>query len=42
MADILKYIDVLIDGPYIDELKDLDIPYRGSSNQRLLRKGIDF
>ena len=42
MVDILNYIDVLIDGPYIDELKDLDIPYRGSSNQRLLRKGIDF
>ena len=42
MADILKYIDVLIDGPYVDELKDLDIPYRGSSNQRLLRKGGDF
>lgn len=33
--DILQYIDLLIDGPYIEELND-DLPYRGSSNQRLI------
>lgn len=32
--DALKYIDVLIDGPYIDELND-NKPLRGSSNQRI-------
>jgi anaerobic ribonucleoside-triphosphate reductase activating protein len=42
MKDILKYIDVLIDGPFIEELKDLSIPFRGSSNQRILYKGQDF
>lgn len=42
MKDILKYIDVLIDGPFIEELKDLSIPFRGSSNQRILYKGKDF
>lgn len=42
MKDILNYIDVLIDGPYIDEFKDLNLPYRGSSNQRFLCKGKDF
>ena len=41
-ADIFKYIDVLVDGPFILEKKDLSIPFRGSSNQRILRKGIDF
>ncbi len=42
MKDILKYIDVLVDGPFIEEQKDLSIPFRGSSNQRILKRGIDF
>lgn len=41
-AEILKYADVLIDGKFIEELKDLNLPFRGSSNQRILRKGVDF
>ena len=40
--DIFKYIDVLVDGPFVQEKKDLSIPFRGSSNQRILRKGTDF
>ena len=40
--DIFKYIDVLVDGPFIIEKKDLSIPFRGSSNQRILHKGTDF
>lgn len=32
MKDILKYVDVLIDGPFIEEQKDLSIPFRGSRN----------
>jgi anaerobic ribonucleoside-triphosphate reductase activating protein len=42
MKDILKYIDVLVDGPFIEEQKDLNIPFRGSNNQRILYKGKDF
>ena len=32
----LKYIDVLVDGPFERELKTFDCIYRGSSNQRLI------
>lgn len=42
MKDILKYIDVLVDGPFELDKKDLSLPFRGSSNQRILRKGKDF
>lgn len=31
-----NYADVLIDGPYIKELRDITLPMRGSSNQRVL------
>lgn len=33
---ILNDINVLIDGPFIEELKDLTLPMRGSSNQRII------
>lgn len=42
MKDILKYVDVLVDGPFVEEQKDLSIPFRGSRNQRILKRGIDF
>ena len=42
MKDILKYIDVLVDGPFLEEKKDLSIPFRGSSNQKILKREIDF
>jgi len=32
----LKYIDVLVDGPYEADKRDLALPFRGSSNQRLI------
>ena len=35
---ILTHTDALIDGPYVDELKDLTLHLRGSSNQRILNK----
>lgn len=41
-AEVLKHIDVLIDGPFIQELRDTTLKLRGSSNQRVLKKGIDF
>lgn len=33
---LLDQTDLLIDGPYIEELRDLELTFRGSSNQRLL------
>lgn len=33
---ILKYIDVIIDGRYVDELKDISLRFAGSSNQRVI------
>lgn len=36
IAALLKASDLLIDGPYIDELRSLELPFRGSSNQRIL------
>ena len=35
--EMLSYIDVLVDGPFIEELKDVSLKFRGSSNQRILR-----
>ena len=40
--DILSHIYMLIDGPYIEEQRDVTLKLRGSKNQRLLYKGIDF
>ena len=34
--EFLSLIDVLVDGPYIEALKDISLPFRGSSNQRIL------
>ena len=34
--DILKEADYLIDGPFIEELRDVTLPMRGSSNQRII------
>lgn len=34
--DIMKYIDYLVDGQYVDELRDLRLKFRGSSNQRII------
>ena len=33
---LLDMIDVLVDGPFVEELKDITLKFRGSSNQRLL------
>ena len=33
---LLSLIDVLVDGPFIEELKDIRLKFRGSSNQRVI------
>ena len=34
--EMLSYIDVLVDGPFVEDLKDITLQFRGSSNQRIL------
>lgn len=36
IMDFLKEIDILIDGPFIFALKNFDLLFRGSSNQRII------
>lgn len=33
---MLKCLDVLVDGRFVEELKDLNLKFRGSSNQRVI------
>lgn len=34
--DILANVDVLVEGRYVDELRDITLPFRGSGNQRII------
>ncbi len=34
--EILSMTNVLVDGPFIEEMKDISLPFRGSSNQRII------
>lgn len=34
--EIMKYLDVIVDGSYIDELRDISLKWRGSLNQRVI------
>jgi anaerobic ribonucleoside-triphosphate reductase activating protein len=34
--EILNLVDVMVDGPFVSELKDISLRFRGSSNQRLV------
>ena len=34
--EVLNYVDVLVDGRYVDELRNPTLKWRGSSNQRVI------
>ena len=36
LNEFLSYLDVLVDGPFVESKKDLTLRFRGSSNQRLI------
>ncbi len=42
IVKILSQIDTLIDGKFEEDKKDITLPLRGSANQRILKRGIDF
>lgn len=42
IENILSQIDVLIDGPFIESERDITLDLRGSKNQRILYRNVDF
>ena len=35
--EMLSYLDVLVDGPFIEAQRDITLKFRGSRNQRVIR-----
>lgn len=35
-AEIMRYLDVLVDGEYIEKERDISLPWKGSKNQRVI------
>lgn len=42
LSQILPFIDVLVDGRYVKSLRDTDLPFRGSRNQRVIDVKTSF
>ena len=39
LREALRYTDTIVEGRYIEELRDTDLRFRGSSNQRIIKLG---
>ena len=39
MQRVASAVDVIVDGPFIEEKRSFDCPFRGSSNQRIIYNG---
>ena len=37
LDEMLSMIDTLVDGPFVEALKDVSLKFRGSSNQRIIK-----
>jgi anaerobic ribonucleoside-triphosphate reductase activating protein len=37
IRELLEAVDTLVDGPFVEAQKTLDLPFRGSSNQRIIQ-----
>ena len=37
LSQILPYVDVIVDGQYVEALRDVTLAFRGSRNQRIIR-----
>ena len=36
LKNIVEYVDAIVEGPYIEALKNADVKFRGSANQRII------
>lgn len=36
----LQYLEAIVDGPYVESLRDPDLLFRGSSNQRIIKLNL--
>lgn len=36
LSDALKDVEAIVEGPFIESLRDTDLQFRGSSNQRII------
>lgn len=34
--ELINYIDIIVDGPFVEEKKDLNLKFKGSANQRII------
>lgn len=42
ISTILSLVDTIVDGRYEKDKRDITLKLRGSSNQRILKRGVDF
>ncbi len=41
LSEAVREVDAIVDGPFVESLKDRDLKFRGSSNQRILYRSDD-